>query len=40
MKERECLAILAIAKPYRAIFDYIETDGLIEGYVPATPSQG
>ncbi len=39
-KERDRLAILAMAGPYRASFDYIETVGFIEGYVPAAPYQG
>ena len=38
-KERDRFAILAMAGPYRASFDFIETIGFVEGYVPAAPYQ-
>ena len=38
-KERDRLAILAMAGPYRASFDFIETVGFTEGYLPTAPYQ-
>ena len=38
-KERDRRAILAMAGPYRASFDFIETVGFSEGYLPVAPYQ-
>ncbi|MDG2047454.1 MAG: hypothetical protein P8J79_09555 [Halioglobus sp.] len=38
-KERDRLAILAMAGPYRASFDFIETVGFTEEFVPTAPYQ-
>ena len=38
-KERDRRAILAMAGPYRASFDFIETVGFTEGYSPLAPYQ-
>jgi hypothetical protein len=38
-QERDRFAILAMAGPYRVSFDFIETIGFIEGYLPPAPYQ-
>jgi hypothetical protein len=38
-RERDRRAILAMAGPYRASFDFIETVGFTDGYAPAPPYQ-